>query len=163
MDSTIDLFIKRADNELVLTAIVNRISQETSLKKDVFKIAEELTFYSAVIEHAYYAIFHSAKAYLISQGITFANKQGQHQKVYHKFRLLVKKDVVDKSLLAMYEEVKGRADELLGILHDERKKRGEFTYEKLPQANREPAEQSLINARHFVSHIKSFIEKHKEK
>ncbi len=159
MDSTIDLCIKRADNELVLAAIVNQISQEAPLKKETFRIAEELTFYSAVIEHSYYAIFNSAKAYLISKGITFANKRGQHQKVYHKFKYFVKKKVIDSELLKMYEEVKGRADELLGILQEERKKRGEFTYEKLPQANREPAEQSLNNARLFVSHIKRFIQK----
>lgn len=159
MDSTIDLCIKRADNELLLASLVNRISQEAPLKREVFNIAESFTFYSAVIEHAYYAIFHSAKAYLISQGTSFANKQGQHQKVYQTFKLLVKKGVIDKALLTMYEEVKGRAEELLGILKEEHKKRGEFTYEKLPQANREPAEQSLANARHFVSHIKGFIEK----
>jgi uncharacterized protein (UPF0332 family) len=159
MDSTIDLCLKRSDNELVLATIIQRISEETQLKKDVFHIAEEFTFYSAVIGHSYYAIFHSAKAYLISKGLTFPDKQGQHQKVYYEFRKLVNKGVIDRELLKMYELVKGRANALLEILEKEREKRTTFMYEKLPQANREPAEESLSKARHFVSHMRSFIEK----
>ncbi len=159
MDSTIDLSMKRANNELVLATIVHRISQEAQLKKDVFNIAADFTFYSAVIAHSYYAIFHSAKAYLLSRGIALSNKQGQHQKVHYEFKKLVTKGVIDKELLNIYETVKIRADELLDILDKERGKRTEFTYEKLPQANREPAEQSLANARTFVSHITGFIKK----
>src|SRR3989344_9268688 len=99
MDSTIDLCLKRADNELILAGIIHRVSQETQLKKDTFKIAEDFTFYSAVISHAYYAIFHSAKGYLISQGVTFPEKQGQHQKVYYEFSKRVKKGVIASELL----------------------------------------------------------------
>ena len=159
MDSTIDLCLQRADSELVLAAAINRISQEAQLKKDIFKIAENFTFYSAVISHSYYAIFNSAKAYLISKGITFTDKQGQHQKVYHKFKYFVKKGVIESELLKIYDEVKGRAEELLNILEKERENRGIYTYEKLSQANKEPAEKSLSNARHFVTHMKSFMEK----
>ena len=80
MDSTINLCLQRAENELVLANIIQRISQNDEMKKNVFQVAEESTFYSAVISHSYYAIFYSAKAYLISQGVKFVSKQGQHQK-----------------------------------------------------------------------------------
>lgn len=162
MDSTIDLCLKRSDNEIVLATVVYRISHDAALKKDVLHIAENLTFYSAVIGHAYYAIFHSAKAYLISKGITFTERQGQHQKVHHKLQYFVKKGVISQELLKIYDEVKGRAEELLSIFEKEREKRGRFTYEQLPQANKEPAEKSLNNARHFITHMKSLIEKQKE-
>jgi hypothetical protein len=42
---------------------------------------------------------------------------------------------------------------LLNIFEEEKGKRGEFTYETLPQANKEPAETSLNNAKLFVSNI----------
>ncbi len=157
MDSTIELCLKRADNELILATVINRISQDARIKKDVFQISEDITFYNSVISHSYYAIFYSAKSYLISRKINFANKQGQHQKVYHGFKKLVKMGIIDSELLKIYDNVKVKAEELLGILEEEKKKRTEFTYERLPQANKEPAEQSLNNARHFISHMKSFI------
>lgn len=157
MDLTIDLCLKRADNELVLANIIQRISVEEQLKKDVFKIPEDFTFYSAVINHSYYTIFHSAKAYLMSKGVGFSNKQGQHQKVYQRFKKNVKKGTIDNELLKIYDAVMIRADELLGILEKEREKRGEFTYEKLPQANMEPANDSLANAQKFYRHIYALI------
>ena len=51
----------------------------------------------------------------------------------------------------------GRAEALLDILKTERVKRTNFTYETIPQANKEPAEDSLNNALLFISHIKEFI------
>ena len=46
-----------------------------------------------------------------------------------------------------------RAEELLGIFSIEKKKRGEFTYQKLPQANKEPAGKSFQNASSFFKNI----------
>ncbi len=42
-----------------------------------------------------------------------------------------------------------RAEDLLGIFSKEKSKRGTFTYQKLPQANREPAKESFDNASLF--------------
>jgi len=42
-------------------------------------------------------------------------------------------------------------------MEDEREKRTTFTYKTLPQANKEPAEKSIENAKFFISHIKSFL------
>ena len=52
-----------------------------------------------------------------------------------------------------------RADELLGLFQQEKRKRGQFTYKTIPQSNIEPAEESIKNAKKFVSHIKQIIEK----
>jgi hypothetical protein len=41
----------------------------------------------------------------------------------------------------------------------EKKKRGEFTYQKLSQANLEPAKESLKNARTFFKHVYNLCEK----
>ena len=51
-----------------------------------------------------------------------------------------------------------RAEELLGIFKTEKKKRGDFTYHTLPQANQKPAEDSLKNAKTFVANISKIIE-----
>lgn len=158
MDSPTDLCLKRANNELILASIIQRVSNENPLKKDVFQIDQDLTFYSAVISHAYYAIFNSAKAYLISKGVVFP-RQGQHQKAYQEFSKNVKKGVINKELLKMYDEVKIKAEELLGIFEKEREKRGKFTYERLPQANKQPAEESLENAQKFYRQIYALISK----
>ncbi|MBU1204217.1 MAG: hypothetical protein KKG60_04080 [Nanoarchaeota archaeon] len=41
----------------------------------------------------------------------------------------------------------------------EKRKRGQFVYKTIPQANREPAQESIENAKKFVTHIKQVIEK----
>ena len=51
-----------------------------------------------------------------------------------------------------------RADELLEIFKNEKWKRGNFTYNTIPQVNKEPAEDSLKNAKLFISNIIKVIE-----
>lgn len=45
------------------------------------------------------------------------------------------------------------------IFKDEKWKRGHFTYQTIPQANKEPAEQSIQNALTFIRNIKMVLEK----
>ena len=52
-----------------------------------------------------------------------------------------------------------RADELLQILKDEKWKRGHYTYQTIPQANKDPAEQSILNASFFLKNIKMILDK----
>ncbi|MBU4241820.1 MAG: hypothetical protein KKA65_05035 [Nanoarchaeota archaeon] len=59
----------------------------------------------------------------------------------------------DVELLKIYEEMLIKADSLLHIFKHEKNKRGKFTYRKLPQANLEPAKESLENAKYFFKHI----------
>ena len=51
---------------------------------------------------------------------------------------------------------------LLEILDKEEENRTTYTYHKLPQANKEPAGESITNAQFFISHIKALI-KHQNK
>lgn len=157
MDSIIKLSLERAENEINLANVVSKVSQDETIKDKTFNLKKDTTFYSAVISHSYYAIFYSAKAYLLSQGILFTNKQGQHQKVHYEFSKLVKKGIIDKKLLEIYEDALVKAEKLLDILVQERKKRTEFTYERLPQANKGHAQESLNNATLFYSSIVNVI------
>ena len=52
-----------------------------------------------------------------------------------------------------------RADELLGLYKLEKKKRGKFTYRKLPQANLEYAKESVDNAFKFFKNIYTILGK----
>ena len=70
MDSNINLCLERADHELLLSRTLHLLSENIKAKKDIFSLPENITFYSAVIAHTYYGMFYSAKAYLISKGIT---------------------------------------------------------------------------------------------
>ena len=51
-----------------------------------------------------------------------------------------------------------RADALLEIFKYEKGKRGRFTYNTISHANKEPAEDSLKNAKFFLSNIRKVIE-----
>ena len=56
---------------------------------------------------------------------------------------------IDVSLLKIYKSIIIKADELLGIFRKEKGKRGRFTYQRLPQANLQPAKESMDNAEKF--------------
>ena len=123
----------------------------------MFKIEQPETYYSSVISHAYYCIFYSAKAYLAKKGIKTEAPE-EHKKTYEEFKRLVFLGTVDKELLKIYDEIIVKADTLLGIFKIEKKKRREFTYQKLAQANLEPANKSLENAKTFLKHIRKLCE-----
>lgn len=154
MTSTI--YIERAENELELAKIIFKITNDENLQENVFLINKPLTFFSSVIIHSYYCIFYSAKAYLLNKGIA-TNAPEEHKKTFLEFKKLVESGLIDVELLRIYEALVIRADVLLEIFKLEKKKRGEFTYQKLAQSNKEPANNSLNNAKVFFKHIYSLI------
>lgn len=158
MDSEAEILLERANNEFTLALSIKKISEDAEMATKL-EIPGGMTFYSSVISHAYYSIFYAAKAYLRSKKIKFRSKQGIHQQVYIQFRQFVIKKTLDKELLIIYDNIKDKADMLLGIIGEEKRKRKVFTYETIPQANIAPADESLLNARTFISHIKSILEK----
>ena len=62
-------------------------------------------------------------------------------------------------LFVIYEDAEAKAEELFNSLSDERNKRGEFTYERLPKTNRLPAVESIKNASQFVRDIGTILKK----
>ena len=133
------------------------ISGNPALQADSFKLEKEFTFYSSVISHAYYTIFYAAKAILMEQGVG-TDAPEVHKKTLEAFETnLVKTGKLDIELLRIYRKIVVRADALLEIFSSEKRKRGEFTYQKLPQANREPAQESLENALFFFKHIHTIV------
>lgn len=155
MDSEVSMLLDRAENELVIALALDKLSEKEDLASPL-DIPRGTTFYSSVISHCYYAIFNSAKAYLVSKKVKL-EKQGQHQQVYFAFRRMVKEGIIEKELLKIYEDLKVKAESLLEILNSEREKRKTFTYETVAQANKKPAEDSIKNAKEFISHIKRMI------
>lgn len=61
MDSMVEIFLDRANNELLAAESLKKLSDEEKAKED-FHISGKTTFYSSVISHSYYAIFYAAKA-----------------------------------------------------------------------------------------------------
>jgi uncharacterized protein (UPF0332 family) len=156
MDSMAEIFIERAGNEMIAAESLKMLSEESGAKED-FRIPQDTTFYSSVISHSYYAIFYAAKAILLTREIRTSWPE-VHRKTLESFKeAFVDTGVLDVALLNIYKEMAIRADTLLEIFRTEKRKRGEFTYTTIPQANREPAEDSLKNARIFVSNIKKAI------
>lgn len=157
MSSEEKLHLQRAENELVAAQILFDVSSNLMLQKEQFKLESDFTFYSTVISHSYYCIFYSAKAILIKNGIKTEAPE-VHKKTLEAFdRYLVKTGKLDIELLKIYQKMIVRADTLLGIFSMEKQKRGEFTYQKLPQANKEPAQESLGNASFFFKNINKIL------
>lgn len=154
MDSK--LYIKRAENELKLAGIIFAISEDLNIQADNFDIKDPETYYSSVITHSYYCIFYSAKAYLLTKKLRTEPPQ-EHKKTLQEFRRLVQLGVIDRELLKIYENIVIKADALLNIFKQEKGKRGKFTYRILPQANKEPAKESIDNAQIFFSHIYNIL------
>ena len=157
MDFNCKLYLRRANNEISLAQMIMRISDSRDLQLDLFNMDEEDTYYSAVISHSYYSIFYSVKAYLIAKGIKTKAPE-EHRKTYEEFKKLVEQGIIDVELLKIYEKALVKADSLLHIFKTEKSKRGKFTYRKLPQANQEPAQDSLKNADYFFKHINNLCE-----
>ena len=154
------LYIQRAKNELDLAKATFRLSIEKDLKIR-FELRKDSTFFSNVISNAYYCIFYSAKALLYTKGI-ITNPPEEHRKTLEEFEKLVNSGDIDVKLLRIYKSIIIKADKLLGIFRREKSKRGNFTYKKLPQANLEPAKESLNNAEKFFKNINLIIKKYKE-
>ncbi|MBI4454003.1 HEPN domain-containing protein [Candidatus Woesearchaeota archaeon] len=157
MDLKVKQYLERASNELRLAMAIKIIS-ESSEEKEKLGLKKEDTFYSSVISHSYYAIFYSAKAILLTKNIT-TDAPEVHKKTLEEFKInFVDSGILDLELLKIYSQMIIRADELLSLFQLEKRKRGLFVYKTLPQANIEPANESVNNAKKFVSHIKQVVE-----
>jgi uncharacterized protein (UPF0332 family) len=155
MDSR--LHIRRAENELKLAAIVLAISEEPKIQTDTFNIKEPETYYSSVIGHSYYSIFYAAKAYLLKKGVK-VTAPAEHKRTCAEFEKFVDGGELDVELLKIYQQALIRAEVLLGIFKEEKRKRGKFTYRTIPQANRAPAKESIEHAKVFFKHVSALCE-----
>lgn len=151
------LYLERAKNELALAKSIYKLSINNKLKLE-FELKEDATFFSNVISNSYYCIFYSAKAFLESKNIK-TDMPDEHQKTLEEFEKIASTGEIDVELLRIYRSIVVKADELLGIFKLEKSKRGRFTYKKLPQANLDPAKESLNNAEKFLKNINLMVNK----
>ncbi len=157
MDLKVKGYLERAENELILA----RANFELSIKeeaKQMLKIPSGKTFFNNVISEAYYSIFYSAKAYLFSQGVKTEAPE-EHRRTYEEFKKIVESKKLDRQLKEIYELESEKAETLLNIFFSEKRNRGRFTYNLNANANLPFAEQSIKNAKIFVSTIKMLLEK----
>lgn len=157
MDIRVKGYMERAENELILAKANFELSTQTSAK-EMLKIPIDKTFFNNVISESYYSIFYSAKAYLVSEGVETSAPE-EHKKTYIEFKRIVDSNRLDRQLAEIYEEESNKAETLLRIFFDEKRKRGRFTYSLNANANFPFAEKSIQNAKIFLSTIKSLLEK----
>lgn len=157
MDFESNIYLARAQNELNLSMMVLRISDDKKMQIELFAMKED-TYYSATISHAYYSIFYAAKAYLLLKKIKTQAPE-EHKKTFDQFSKLVDEGILDVELLKIYQNMLVKADTLLHIFELEKSKRGKFTYKTIPQANQEPAQESIKNAQIFFNNIYRLCEK----
>ncbi|MBS3095434.1 HEPN domain-containing protein [Candidatus Woesearchaeota archaeon] len=157
MDLDYKIYLQRAKNELNLSLIIMKVSDDKDLQLSIFGMQAD-TYYSAAISHAYYCIFYATKAYLLTKGIKTEAPE-EHKKTFNEFSRFVNKGTVDIELLKIYRNILIKADTLLCIFELEKGKRGRFTYRRIPQANQEPAQESIKNAQFFFKSIFGLCEK----
>jgi len=152
MDSEASLYLLRAEDEFLLAQKDLQISLDNKTK-EFLGIPLEKTFFYSVISHAYYSIFYAAKSYLLTKGIK-TKMPNEHKKTYKTFKRFVRKGILDKELLEIYDAEIIKADSLLKIFKSEKAKRGTFTYQMKSESNLPFAEESIENARKFISSMK---------
>src|SRR3970282_1443326 len=81
-DSNIRIYLDRAENEIVAAEALKILSEDVNNKK-VFGVPKDMTFYSSVISHSYYAIFYAAKAILLTKSIKTKAPE-THKKTYNE-------------------------------------------------------------------------------
>lgn len=152
----ITLNFKRAENELKHAETMFKVSDNKGLKNEL-ELLEKDTFYSGVIAHAYYSIFYATKSLLLKNKVR-TKSPNVHKATLDAFAFyFVINGKLDLALLKIYQSAMIKADSLLSLLIYEKDKRGEFTYNKLPDANKEPAKDSINNALTFLKHVKKII------
>ena len=155
MDSKVELYLKRSRTEMNMGILLLK-SSGTELLND-FDIPKDETFYSGVISHCYYSIFYSAKAMLLTKGID-TKAPGVHKKTIDEFKKqFIDTGILDMKLLMIYKKMIVKAESLLLIFKSEKKKRGDFTYNTIAQANIDPANESLDNAKIFFKHCNAYL------
>ena len=157
MDIRVKGYLDRAENELILAKANFELSTQASAK-EMLKIPANKTFFNNVISEGYYAIFYSAKAYLISQNIETSAPE-EHKKTYDEFKKVVESKKLDRQLAEIYDEESNKAETLLRIFFYEKRNRGRFTYNLNANANLPFAQGSIKNAIIFLSTIKNLLEK----
>ncbi len=94
---------------------------------------------------------------LLSKGIE-ALPPEVHKRTYEAFKkAFIDSGLLDARLLMIYQELIVRAEVLLGVYREEKRKRGMFTYNTIPQANKPPAEESIGHAKMFLKHCSAFL------
>ena len=155
MDSKVELYLKRARTEMNMAILLLKASSNELLNQ--FGIPEDETFYSGAISHGYYSIFYSAKAMLLSKGIETKSPE-VHKKTLDAFKeQFIDSGILDMELLMIYKKMIVKAESLLEIFRAEKKKRGDFTYNTIAQANIGPANESISNARTFFRHCNACL------
>ncbi len=154
--SLILLHFSRARNELKQAQSLFEISHNEKMK-EMLDLLPDDTFYSGVISHAYYSIFFATKAVLLTADIK-TKSPNIHRATLDSFaHYFILNGKLDVELLKLYQSTLVKADSLLGLLVHEIDKRGKFTYKQLPQSNREPAEESIKNAKAFLSQVEKIL------
>lgn len=119
MDSKVKLHMERSENEHRLAKSLLALSGNVDIKKQLGAETDD-TFYSAVISHAYYAIFYAAKALLLTKGIDTKPPE-IHRKTIEEFKKeFVDTGILDVELLKIYRQMIIAAGELLNLFGREK-------------------------------------------
>ena len=157
MVAEIDLYLRRAEEKVLLAKICFEISTKNETKT-FLGIPQNQTFFNDIISLSYYSIFYSAKAYLISKVIKTSPPE-EHKKTYEEFAKFVRMGILDKELMDIYENAVAEAEILLNIFFLGKRDRGRFTYNVNSNANLPFAKDSIENAKKFTRILTTIVKR----
>lgn len=97
------------------------------------------------------------KSYALNKKIDTKSPE-VHKKTLEEFKKqFIDSGILDMNLLMIYKKMIVKAESLLQIFKLEKNKRGDFTYNTISQANIEPANESLDNAKTFFKHCNAYL------
>ena len=152
----IGLMVKKANNNLKFAKIAFRISNDEKIKPEL-GLQENDSFFDWAIVSSYYAMFYITHALLATINIRILRIRVHEATIYALAKYFIINKELEDRLFFLYEDAEKRAEELFTTLSEEKKKRGSFTYERLPKANKQPAKESIENAAQFIRDIESIL------
>jgi len=147
---------QKAVNDLALSKALLRISTEKPLR-DSLRFSSE-TFFDWVIVSSYYSIFHAAQALLGIKKVKIMERMHYATLIAFAKHYISNHELAEE-LFLLYENAEQKAQELLSILEDEKRKRGIFQYHRLSRNNIDPAKESVENAKTFLKAVEEILSK----
>jgi uncharacterized protein (UPF0332 family) len=150
---------QKAVNDLALAQGLLKISTDEKVK-GILGYTKETTFFDWVVVSSYYSIFHAAQALLGVKKIKITGRLHHATLISFAKHYIINNELADE-LFLIYEDAESKANELLDIIEEEKQKRGLFQYHRLSKNNLEPAQESVDNAKTFLSAIQEVLNKNK--
>ena len=155
MESHVQAYLSEAESDLALAKVSYVLSTDKG-QRESLSVPKEVNFLKKVSTLSYFAMFHAAKALLISNGI-ITNFPNEHIKTYLALKDYLHSKGPETPPIRTNRNEAVTPKDLLKIFYREKDKRVDSTYKVTVEATQLEAETSLSNADTFISAMKCLL------